>query len=177
MRKKRVIQNPGSQSKQAIFDPKIQGKLLGAADPETERPAIWLMMRAGMHPQNIVKLKSSNLVHDFQGWWLQYERVKNERMRRELLPNDIGEMLSAWLRGRGRPGTRQAYWVIARRVGLRIGLEGISPMTLRHTACITFLRELKGHPERLWLVAGRMGCHPETVRQNYLDLAQWEKMR
>ena len=50
-------------------------------------------------------------------------------------------------------------------------------MTLRHTACIGFLREYSGHPERITLVAMRMGCTPRVVQQNYIDLDQWEKTR
>ena len=164
-------------SKRAILDPKVEEKILEAADSTLERPAIWLMMKIGMHPENIVGLEPSNIEHDTQGYWLQYRRVKNDKARRELLPNDIGEALIQFLRRKYRPKTRQAYWEMARRVGLKAGYKRISPMTLRHTACINFLRQFREHPERMDLVAIRMGCTRGVVMQNYIDLEEWERMR
>jgi len=164
-------------SKRAIMDPKVEDKILEAADPLLERPPIWLMMKIGMHPGNIVALDPSNLDKDTQGYWLQYKRVKNENTRRELLPDDIGASLLQFLSRKYRPKTRQAYWEMVRRVGLRAGLKDISPMTLRHTACINFLRRFRDHQERMDLIATKMGCAKKVVMQNYLDMEAWERMK
>lgn len=166
-----------STSKRAIFNPKIEEQILEAADPITERPAIYLMLKFGMHPQNVANLSPSNLLKDEQGYWLQYKRVKNENPRRELLSNEVGELLEKFLSRKSRPGTRQAYWDMVQRVGEKAGYKAISPMTLRHTACINFLRLYSEHHERMDLVAKRMGCTRAVVLQNYLDLDTWEQVK
>jgi integrase len=164
-------------SKRAILDPKIEEQILEAADPITERPAIFLMMKFGMHPKNVANLSLSNLLKDEQGYWLQYKRVKNENPRRELLSTDVGELLEKFLSRKTRPATHQAYWEMVRRVGKKAGCGSISPMTLRHTACINFLRQYRDHHERMDLVARRMGCTRAVVLQHYLDLDTWERMK
>lgn len=164
-------------SKRAILDPKVEENILEVADPALERPAIWLMMKIGMHPSNLTSLGILNIERDEQGWWLQYKRVKNDRPRRELLPDDIGGALNTFLKRPGRPKTRQAYWEMVKRVGRKAHVEGISPMTLRHTACINFLRKFRDHNDRMDLVAMKMGCAKTVVIQNYLDLEEWERMR
>ena len=164
-------------AKRAILDPKKEVELLEAADVVSERPAIWLMMKVGMHPENLLRLKEKNIDQDEQGIWLQFNRVKNAQPRRELLPNAIGNALIDFLLRKDRPKTRQGYWVMTERVGRRIGLKGISPMTLRHTACVNFLRQYRDHTDRLKLVAVRMGCSERVVIQNYMDMEEWERTR
>jgi integrase len=166
-----------STSKRAIFDTKVQEALLTGADPVTELAPIWLMMKTGMHPENLKRLTKNSIEHDEQGWWLQFKRAKNDKPRRELLPDKIGPVIDEWIRRRGRPKTHQGYWDMARRVGLRIGLKGISPMTLRHTACIIFLRQYRDHTDRLMLIATRMGCSQDIVAKNYIDMDEWERTR
>ena len=167
-----------STAKRAILDPVVEQRILDAADPITERPAIWLMMKVGMHPENLIRLAGKNLQLDEQGHWLQFRRAKNDVPRRELLPQDIGEGLVRFLLRRGRPRTHQGYWEMARRIGkrARAGVE-VTPMVLRHTACVNFLRQYRDHTDRLDLVAGRMGCARAIVIQNYLDMEEWERTR
>lgn len=163
--------------KRAIFNETDQKKVLEAADPETERVAVWLMMMVGMHPTNLIRLKPSNLDHDSQGWWLQYKRVKNDRPRRELLEDAIGEALALYLRRTDRLRSRQGVFLMVRRVGLKSGLGSLTPMNLRHTACVRFLRQYAGGPAPLDLVAAKMGCTVAVVKQNYIDLEDWERIR
>jgi hypothetical protein len=66
---------------------------------------------------------------------------------------------------------------LTKRVGDRAGLAGVSPMTLRHTACLNFLRKNRGHNDRLFLVAAKMGCSVQVVAQNYTDMESWEAMK
>lgn len=172
--------------KRAIFDPREQERILAAADRVTELPVLWIMLRTGMHPTNLLRLRRGNLVHDAQGWWLEFKRVKNSKARRELLPSEIAGVLSVYLERAGRPKTRTGLFELVKRVGVRIGYDGVerdgirnpylSPMTLRHTACVNFLRQYHGSPDRLKLVARRMGCSEDVVSQNYLDLEEWERI-
>jgi len=162
-------------SKRAITDPKDQERLLAAADPEAERPALWLMIHAGMHPENLVRLRRTDLKEDHGGWYLEYRRVKNEKPRRESIPSDVAGALARFLERKGRPETRFGYWRMVGRVGKRAGLPGISPMTLRHTACVNYLRQYRSHTDRLKLIARRMGCSEDVVVQNYIDLEEWER--
>lgn len=162
--------------KRGILDPLVEEKLLAAADPEAERPAIWIMMNCGLHPNNLITLTESSFQHDSSGWWLQFKRAKNARSRRDLLPDDIATSLIAWLARPDRPRTRQGVWKLVRRVGEHAGFEAnrISPMSLRHTTCIHLLRKFRQHPDRLKLVAIKMGCDEEIVAQNYVDMEEWE---
>jgi|SRR3990167_1703718 len=169
-----------STSKRALFDPAAPGRLIGAADPVIEAAPIYLMVRLGLHPKNIRTFTAKNIEKDAQGYWLQFRRAKNAMPRRELLGDDIGRKVTEYVDRRSRPKTTQAFWLMSRRVAEKARFEdwrSITPMTLRHTACIGFLREYSGHPERITLVAMRMGCTPRVVQQNYIDLDQWEKTR
>src|SRR3990167_6480820 len=161
-----------STSKRALFDPAAPGRLIGAADPVIEAAPIYLMVRLGLHPKNIRTFTAKNIEKDAQGYWLQFRRAKNATPRGGRPQDGIGR--------RSRPKTTQAFWLMSRRVAEKARFEdwrSITPMTLRHTACIGFLREYTGHPERITLVAMRMGCTPRVVQQNYIDLDQWEKTR
>lgn len=166
-----------SKAKRGILDPKVEEKVLAAADPIMEWPAIWLMMKVGMHPENLVRLRVTNFEKDSQACWLQFKRAKNSKPRREMLPVAVYGRVFAYIARRDRPKTRQGYWDMARRVGEKAGLNGVSPMTLRHTACLNFLREFRNHPDRFKLIATKMGCSEDIVAQNYIDMEAWERIR
>lgn len=162
------------ERKKAIFDPKKRETLIKSCETDNEFVVIWLFMNTGMHPKNLKQLKPKNLDDDN---WLQYKRVKNEKPRRELLPDYVAVKVRAFLNNKRRPRNRTSYWGICRDVGKRAGIRDLSPMSLRHTYCILMLQEFRNHPTPIDLVATKMGCTRDVVMQNYLDLYEWEKVR
>ena len=162
-----------SNYKIGIFEESQQKALLEACKSETEYLAIWIFMRLGMHPKNYGELKIADLdIHNYIHW----DRVKNKCRRHEMLPEDIADRLKKYLKWTCRPKGRTQLWGIVRAVGERIGIGGLSPMSLRKTFCIQLLREYEGHQDKLDMVAKRMGCKRETVIQNYIELDGWEKL-
>jgi integrase len=158
--------------KQAIFDKAVQQRLLDACEGDKEYVVTWMFLNTGIHPKNLGELKIENL----SGQTLAWKRAKNARPRREMLPEELCTRLTRFLRWRGRPKSRVAYFQIIKRVGDRAGIPNVSPMTLRHTFCINLLREYGAHPQTIDFVAKRMGCSRDVVIQNYIDLGQWEQL-
>lgn len=153
--------------KDAIMDRDSQLLLLAHAREEglnTFVP-VWLMLHLGMHPHDLRKpLEYSNGT-------LKWSRAKTSRNRKEAIPNDVAHDLSVWL-AEGKRYTREGYAKMVRRLGAKQGHPDWTPMTLRHTACIEFLR--KYHD--IDMVAVRMGCDRLIVATDYLILDQWEKV-
>ncbi len=166
--------------KLAIFDEKEQYALLGACEGDNEFVPIWLMMRCGMHPSDVAMAREKFRFND-QGKvrFLEWSRVKNAKPRREIVPDDIRPRLERWL-AKGRKLTREGYFQLVRRVGARIGHPEYSPQTLRHTFCLQelrrFMRQNPPPPDPISLVAQKMGCTVAVVRQNYIDMLQWEAL-
>jgi len=156
----------------AIFDPKKREKIVGSCETNNEFVVIWLFMNTGMHPKDVKGLKPKNLDDDD---WLQWKRAKNAQPRRELLPKDIAIKVRQFLSNKKRPKNRTSYWEICKDIGTRSGIKALSPMSLRHTFCILELKRLQDHPDKLDLVAMKMGCSKKVVMQNYLDLLAWEQ--
>lgn len=160
--------------KLAIFDQKEQAALLGVCESDNEFVPIWLMLRCGMHPADVARAKEK---FTFQSNFLMWHRAKNQKPRRELVPEDVLPRIQRWLK-KGRKLTREGYFLLVRRMGARVGRPEYSPMTLRHTFCLECLRQYMRQkpppPDFISLVAKRMGCGKEVVMQNYIDCSQWE---
>jgi len=158
----------------AIFNQSDQMALLGACQSDHEYIPIWLMMRCGMHPSDVSRAKD-NIT--FSGDFMEYRRAKNQKPMRIMIPKDLKPRLEKWLKS-GRKISREGYFHLVRRVGIRINHPECTPMSLRHTFCIEELRRymkmLRPPPDYMFLLAKRMGCGVEIVRQNYIDLEQWE---
>lgn len=159
--------------KMAIFDKKKQDKLLPNCDNDREYVIIWMFLNTGIHPKDLGGLKLKNLDENFVIW----KRAKNQKARREMIPDDIMKKLTKYVKWNARPKSRVYYWGVCKKVGERSGLKAVSPMTLRHTFCINLLREYANHPTTIDLVAKRMGCDRGVVIQNYLDLEQWTQLK
>ncbi|MBU0684453.1 MAG: hypothetical protein ABIE25_09825 [Thermoplasmatota archaeon] len=168
--------------KKAIFDEKIQRKLLDACS-ENEYIPIFLMLKLGMHPVDVlyrdgrwkVRKNGERIWHDgmkFDGEWLEYRRCKNEQSRRFLIPVEVRPKLVHWMKY-GRRISPDGIAQMVRRVGRRIGVDNLSPMNLRHTFGIQAFRRYRGRNDAIALVASLMSCKEETARKYYLDLDQW----
>ena len=161
--------------KRAIFDPKEQAALLGVCEGDREYIPIWLMMRCGMHPSDVSKASKKLKV---KGRYIEWERAKNAEDRHEIVPDDIMDRLKKWLK-KGRKLTREGYWHLVGRVGARVGHPEYSPLTLRHTFGTEMLKfymqKEKPPPDVFDLVARKMGCTEAVVKNNYVDLQDWER--
>lgn len=160
-------------TKQAIIDPRNQERLRKACRTDRERVLVWLMMDLGMHPHNVTTLGNGNLSLFMGDTWIHYKRAKNSEPMKALVPKDLREPLTAFIRAK-KVTTRQ-YNNIIHKIGKRIRAPDLSPMSLRKTCGINELREFHDHTDRLRLVARRMGCTIDTVTQFYLELHEWER--
>lgn len=168
-----MVEGTNERTKAAIFDPAKQAALLTACVEEEEWCTVWIILNTGMHPKNLVRLGPSNVDVKSGEWFLQYQRVKNDKARRYMLPPDVGERLRVFVAKRKRVQSTKGVWGIVKRVGARVGMPDVSPLSLRHTFCINLLRE---HDD-IHLVAQEMGCSVQVVMRNYADLHAWKKLR
>ena len=159
-----------------IFDPSDQAALLGICETDNEYIPVWLMMRCGMHPSDVA---AASAKLSWNGHFIEWERVKNQVRRREMVPLMLENRLKHWLK-HGRKLTREGYWHLVKRLGSDLGHPEYSPMTLRHTFAINELRrynDMKNPPpDPFKLVAIKMGCTEDTVRRFYIDLEAWERL-
>ncbi len=152
----------------AIFDPAAPARILAEARDDHDWGIAYLILREGMHPTQIVRLRAS----DLHGSWLTWKRVKNEKPREALIPDGDRERLIAFL---SRPKLcRKQMWERMKAMTRRAGYDA-TPRELRKTAILNWLREYRDRNDVLHLVAARAGCDVETVTRYYLDLTMWEQ--
>ncbi len=152
----------------AIFDPSAPARILAAARDDQDWGIAYLILREGMHPTQIVRLRPSDL-HDH---WLTWKRVKNEKPREALIPDGDLERLKAFL---AHPRlSRKQMWARMLSLTRRAGFDA-TPRELRKTAILGWLRDYKDRRDTLELVSARAGCSLETVTRYYLDLTMWEQ--
>ncbi len=157
----------GSVQKLAVFDEKQQEQILGACSA-TEYVPVWLMMRLGCHSHDLVHREK----FEYDGQWLRWKRCKTGRPRQFPIPLEVAPKLVEWLT-RGRRLTRDGYCKMVHRIGARVGMSDLSPMSLRHTFGINAMRRFKGRGDAIQLVASMMGCSERILVRNYLDFEQW----
>ena len=162
--------------KDAIFEPNDQLALLGACESDNEYIPIWLMMNCGMHPSDVASATKEITIH---GHYIEWRRAKNDKPRREPIPLHIHKRLENWLK-HGRKLTRNGYYYLVKRIGERVGHPEYTPSTLRHTFGINMLRyyhEMANPPPDIFkLVAKKMGCSENVVRDYYISLTDWERL-
>lgn len=153
----------------ALFDPEAPAKILAAVQDDLEWGIAWCILREGMHPEQIRRLKPA----DLKGEWLVWRRVKNENPRQAFVPEGERGRMGRFLAAE-RP-SRVTIW--SRTVALcrRAGYEA-NPRELRHTAILNWLREYAGRNDALDLAAARAGCSREVVSRYYISLRQWEEL-
>jgi integrase len=158
-----------STQKIAIVELEVQERILKACKPK-EYIGVYLMLKFGMHPKDLVRKERLA----FDGVWLSWKRAKTGRPRRFPISEDVRPKLAKWLATTTKK-TRQAYWYTCKIVGLRVGIPNLSPMTLRHTACLNWIREeqAKGRTDVIDYVSVLMGATPDAVRRNYIDFEQY----
>lgn len=152
----------------AIFDPDAPARIFAAAQDDLDWGIAWCILNEGMHPTQIVRLKSS----DIKGNWLMWKRVKNEKPRQApVLPEDRIRLES--FLAMQKP-TRKTIWVRTVAMCRRAGYDA-TPRELRKTAIINWLRLYKDRKDTMDLISARAGCSKEVLAQHYLSLTQWEE--
>lgn len=152
----------------AIFDPDAPKRIFAAARDDLDWGIAWCILREGMHPEQIRRLK----VSDVKGDWLTWVRVKNKKPRQAIILDGDRERLISFLE-MGKP-TRKTIWLRSKDMTHRAGYDA-GPRELRKTAILNWIRDYRGRQDMMDLVAARAGCTVQTVIRYYLDLTQWEE--
>lgn len=152
----------------AIFDPDAPDRILAAAKDDLEWGIAWCLLKEGMHPTQIIRLKPS----DLQGTWLRWKRVKNEKPREAFVNDGDRERFASFLAMK-KP-TRKTIWLRTVAMARRAGYDA-TPRELRKTAILSWIRMYRGRQDMMDLIAARAGCSKEVVARFYLSLTQWEE--
>ncbi len=153
----------------ALFDPEAPAKILAAAQDDLDWGIAWTILKEGMHPEQIRRLRPDNL----KGEWLVWKRVKNENPRQAFVPEADRERMTAFLKML-KP-SKVTIWARAKAMTHRAGYDA-NPRELRHTAILNWLREYGDRHDALDLVAARAGCSKEVIARYYISLRQWEEL-
>ena len=163
--------------KVAIFDNDKVKLFLRSARTIDDEARMYMLVAFGMHPKNCRELMIENIT---EGNLLQFKRAKNSKMRRELLSEGVAEVLRDVISRNKLKISNTMYEDICKHLG-RIAVPdyqcgNVSPMTLRHTFALNELRRtmVGGNAPDFDRVAMKMGCTINVVKQNYIDLEQWE---
>lgn len=163
--------------KLAIFENDKVKTLLRSARTIDNEVRVYTLVAFGMHPKNCRSLDEDSIT---DGNLLKYKRAKNSKPRRELLSESVAEVLKDVISRRKLKISNTMYEDICKHLG-RIVIPDypsghVSPMTLRHTFALNELRRtmVGGNAPDFDRVAMRMGCTINVVKQNYIDLEQWE---
>lgn len=154
-------------TKYPITDDGYDLKLLAACRTPTERGMISLLTITGMHVSTLEKLSAADLRTSGDRVFVEYRRMKNAKPMRFEIPPDRLEDVRVFLNGKKR--SRQHYHAVVKQVGELAGYPGISPMTLRHSACISFIK--KAGAASIFVVPHQMGCSLNIVVRNYAALS------
>ena len=163
----------------AIADKNDVEKFLRAAATLEDEVRTYMMLAFGIHPENMRKLKARAKKGDriTEDGVIEFKRAKNSVLRRELMSPGVTEVvLDVTSRNKLKVSNTYLEQICASQgvVLPDYPTKPVSPMTLRHTFA---LNELKLNKFDYFLVAGKMGCDITVLRQNYLDLLQWERVR
>ena len=152
----------------ALFDPDAPARILAAAQDDLDWGIAWCLLREGMHPTQILRLKPG----DLHGDWLRWKRVKNEKPREAFVLDGDKQRMELFL-AMQKP-TRKTIWMRAVSMSRRAGYDA-TPRELRKTAILNWIREYRGRNDMMDLIAARAGCSREVVARFYLSLTQWEE--
>lgn len=175
---------------QTLSEPQVEA-LLAVPDTSTplgmrDRAMLETLYATGLRVSELVGLKLSQLRLEV-GFLVAFGKGQKER----IVP--VGETAEGWLRryleearpeliqGRhevvftnrlGEPMTRQGFWQILRAYGRRVGIERLTPHTLRHS----FATHLLEHGVDLRAVQAMLGHADISTTQIYTHIHQ-ERLR
>jgi hypothetical protein len=168
--------------KTAIFDNDEIIKFLRNAKSLENEVRTYMMVAFGVHPENLRRLTADKKGKDriTKDGLLEFRRAKNYNLRRELLSPEVAEVIYDVVRRGKLRISNTFYEKICAEQGDALEhyhTPPVTPMTLLHTFSLNELRRMrKGGLMDLELVSGKMGCTIQTVRQNYLDMKDWERI-
>lgn len=173
------IPSGDKMQKVAIFENEKVKNFLRSARTVDDEARMYMLVAFGMHPKNCRELTEESIT---DGGLLQYKRVKSAKSRRELLSENVAEVLRDVIKRKKLNISNTMYEDICKPLG-RIAVPdyqsgNVSPMTLRHTFALNELRRtmVGGSSPDFDRVAMKMGCTINVVKQNYIDLEQWESI-
>jgi len=166
-----------STNKLAIFDNEDVLEFLNNAKTRTNQVRTFMMVAFGLHPENLRRLKQTDITLTAEMGIIQFKRAKNQTPRRELIPLHQAKAILDVVK-RGKLGADNSRFIqICAEQGKtlkRYGTPPVSPMTLRHTAILNIM---KANNFDWFISAEKAGCKPETIRKNYVDLDQYQKIK
>jgi len=172
-------QSGENMQKLAIFENEKVRQFLRSARTIDDEARMYMLVAFGMHPKNCRGLDEDSIT---DGNLLQFKRVKSGKPRRELLSEGVAEVLRDVIKRGKLNKSNTLYQDICKQLG-RIVIPNyecghVSPMTLRHTFALNELRRtmVGGNAPDFDRVAMKMGCTIQVVKQNYIDLEQWEEI-
>lgn len=131
----------GTKAKSPIVSVEKQEALLDKAleTSQLAHDVILILMRTGMHINNLRNLVGKNVEH---GEVLVWDRAKTRERIEITMDKDLQAAVSRFLQLplKQRRRSRQFYYLLVRDVGKEAGLLDISPSTLRHTYIINEMR-------------------------------------
>jgi len=126
---------------------------------------ILLLRYTGMHVSILAKPEQYNLRVDHEEGMIIWNRTKKEGREaytsipiHKSLTFDIDEYIND-IKKRKRRVSRQFFFNLIKDIGERAGKPDLSPMSFRHTLCVSLLNE--GYPEQL--VRQTMNVSPKVM--------------
>lgn len=162
--------------KVAIFNNEDCIKLLESAKTITDQVRVYLMLAFGMHPENLRNLTGGPKGNVRPEGIIQFTRAKSYAPMRHLITENQAEVIIKIIRSGKLKVNNRTYEYVCKYMGESLPkyqTKPVSPDTLRHTY---ILNELRRFNCDLHLVSVKAGCHIRTVKQNYLDLLDWERI-
>lgn len=161
-----------SKTKYPILDENFKLRMLAACKDEEEKGLILLLDLTGMHISSLCKLTPKNLLRQGNVTHIEWIRPKTNKTLPARIPDEDLETIQFFLKKRRK--SRQYYHQIVRRIGIKAGFDGVSPMTFRHNRCLRALNE-EGYS--IFEVPQIMGCTLDVAVRNYTKLREDQLFR
>ena len=162
-----------------VLDADFRLKVLGACSDDEERGLLGILIITGMHISCISKPEKQEdralhvrpkIVKEGKDSYIVWSRPKTKRTMKKLIPREMLQTIEAFLKMREK--TARWYNDVIKAVCARAGYEGVSSMTIRHTYCLSKLKD--GYS--IYEMPHEMGCTLNVVARNYSKLRE-DQMR
>ena len=145
-------------------DPLFFTKVRGACETAFQSGLVVILQATGMHISCLMSLTPSQMDEQGNIYW---KRTKTDRQMRARIPEMDRPTARAWI-GRFGNNSKTRRWanMSLKKVGIRAGFPGLSPMTFRTMRAVTLLDD--GEPPHE--VKHVLGCSLEVLMDNYAQL-------
>lgn len=153
-----------NRQKFAVKDKDFLLKMIGACETEEERGLVYLLSFTGMHISSAVTVTSKHLKKEGSRIYLRWNRPKTGKLLEAPISHEKVGVIKCFLDSPKR--SIRWYQKVLRRIGEKAGYDEVSPMTFRHTRCISLWGEGRSLPE----VCQVLGVTPDVAVRNYSKL-------